>query len=413
MIPIGCLLAFSTVVVTELGVLGSPYPMMLPVMVACLAALVVGAVRHGVEPLPRLAVTTTGAFALLVGYAFVSALVAEQRIGGGGVEVTTLSKVWTVPVLVLALGTCLLALLAVGLVRGKDLPYVLWWFAVAGAVATPLGWLLNHEAPGGRLATRVGGAAVLHVALIIGLAIALAAWRSRHRPRLSLTVAVAYVAYLILSQSRAGIISLVVFVLLLAGSHLTRGNRAREIPRRAWTAVGLAVAALGAGAAFVFGQRSYDPFGGGRLQAWQEGLSAAASSVWSVLFGTGYGTLWPWHAFEQGGFQPDVGSVKTMPHGQTLAHAHNVYVSVAAELGLVGLLLLAPVVVAVMWSFRRATTRQAKWVAAALVASLVGFCFDTYLIKNFPVSLIWWCALFAVIRQVCHAPASGSPGPKG
>ncbi|HHT13339.1 MAG TPA: hypothetical protein GX013_09280, partial [Propionibacterium sp.] len=138
---IGCFLAFSTVVVTELRMGESPYPVMLPVVALVLAALVVGAVRHGIEPIPRLSVTVTMSFALLVAYAAVSALATDQVIGGGSVELITLSKVWILPVLVQSLGVCLIALLGVALVRAKDLSLVLWWFAVAGAVVTPLGWL--------------------------------------------------------------------------------------------------------------------------------------------------------------------------------------------------------------------------------------------------------------------------------
>lgn len=395
---IGCFLAFSTVVVTELRMGESPYPVMLPVVALVLAALVVGAVRHGIEPIPRLSVTVTMSFALLVAYAAVSALATDQVIGGGSVELITLSKVWILPVLVQSLGVCLIALLGVALVRAKDLSLVLWWFAVAGAVVTPLGWLLNHEAPGGRLATRVGGAAVLHVALLIGLAVALAAWRQGYRPKVSGAVTGLYALYLLLSQSRAGLIVVGVFVVLVVAPPLVRGLRTGGVPRRLLALAGLTVAALVGMAVLVLDKRGVDTSGGGRSEAWVLAWEAVSASPFTLVFGTGYGTLWPWYAFEQGQYQGDVRAIKTMPHGETLAHAHNVYVAVGAELGLVGLLLLAPLLVAVVWAFRSATTRQGRWLAAALVATLPGFFFDTYLIKNFPLSLIWWAALFAVLR---------------
>lgn len=398
LLSIGFLLVLSTAVVTEFRMGTSPLPLMVALIAVTLPVLLWGAFRHGIDRPSRSAALAAGSFAALMAYALISGLVSEQRIGGAGEELVTLSKAWVVSVPLQGLGVCLIALLAVSMARAKDLPYALWLAAVAGAVLTPLGWLLNHEAPGGRLATRVGGAAVLHVALLIGLAIALAAWRDGRRPRVSLAVAAAYVGYLVLSGSRAGMISLVAFVVLLAGGHLLRKARARHLPLRAWGLVGLGAVLLGAAVALVFGQRSYDPLGGGRLETWSTGLGAATASAGTIVFGTGFGTLWPWHAFEQGSFQADAGPVKAMPHGETLAHAHSLYVAVAAELGVLGLILLAPVLVAVVWSFLSATSPLGRLLGAALVATLAGFAFDTYLIKNFPVSLIWWLTLFAALR---------------
>lgn len=402
-ISIGAFLFVSTLVETERRIGSSPLPIMLVLAAVFVVVLAMGAFRFPVERPPRLMFTTTAAFTLLMLYAFVSTLMTEQRIGEAGTELVTLSKAWSLSVPVQALSVCLMAFFAVVLVRRRDLTYVLWWFAMAGAVLTPIGWLLKDGELGGRLANRVGGAAVLHVALLLGLAVSLAAWRSRYRTRLSLAASGLYVLYILLSQSRAGIIGLLVFSGLLFGPPLVRHIRTRGFSRQILIAAGVAVVVIGVMGAFVADRWRADPLGGGRMNAWLSGWEAATSSVVMMIFGTGFGTLWPWYAFEQGGYQPERGAAKAMPHDpETLAHVHNVYVYIGAELGIVGLLLLVPVIIAILWCYRTASTRQSRALAAALLATLVSFLFDTYLIKNFPLSLIWWCAFFTLIRLTQH-----------
>ena len=77
--------------------------------------------------------------------------------------------------------------------------------------------------------------------------------------------------------------------------------------------------------------------------------------------------------------------------------AHSTPLAALVELGVVGAILLAAVLGAVALLALGARTPSARWVvAAALLASLVAFLFDTYLLRNFGIAVWWWAAVALV-----------------
>lgn len=115
-----------------------------------------------------------------------------------------------------------------------------------------------------------------------------------------------------------------------------------------------------------------------------------------MVFGQGVGRIWPWYIYEAA----DVGlmpRVVTTWWGDALPHPHSTVVWALAELGALGVLLvglLAGTVVRLLTA--RRWGRPTYLVAAAFVAQLPAWLFDTYLIKNFTLALVWWAVLFSV-----------------
>lgn len=411
-ISVVLLVATAAVLETPVGRTGlSVFALVLApaLSVLVLATLQQRSGRTRTEPPPRALLVAVGAFVLLLGWAAATVPMSQPRVSVSWGDPDTAVRVpliFLLGPLLTALMTVATAVLAVCLVPAKQLFHAAWWLAMACAAITPIGVLWeasNHELYG-RLATRVGGAAVLHIALLLGMAVCLGAALQGYRRLLSCLGALAHLGYLLATGARAGLITLAVFMAIMTVSTVVTTARSRPQLMPLF-ASGIAVAFGGFGllAMRVLSARGFDPTGGGRTETWAYGLSQTFSSLPRIVFGMGYGVLWPWYGFEanmvpQGGSHYD----KQMPGGITLAHAHNTYVAVFAELGLVGLTALLAVVAVTLWTLFTAKGHVEKTLAAALTATLVGFAFDTLLIKNFPVSLIWWLALATLLAMQTH-----------
>lgn len=407
-----CMLIFTSAVVTESDMGGTginQLQLFLAPAVALLAFATGIKMRSNParERPPRPLVVATAAFLLLLLIAALSLPLANHL---AGVQYGVPSMTVPVPLrylvspLVTAGLTCLLAVLAVNLVPVEQLFQILWWFAVISAAVTPVALIWNalHEDLFGRLETRLGGAAVIHLVFLMGISVCLGAVLQGHRRVLSSLAALAHLLWFIASGARAGLISLGVFLLLMVIPPLV--NSVRRHPARLPF---IAVATIATLTAFLFatryvlGNRGVDITGGGRVETWSYGLHQAFSSLPNLVFGTGYGVLWPWFAFDARVLpQPGAHGTKQMPSGITLSHAHNLYVAVLSEQGLIGLGLLLATLGTTCWAWWRARGVVERTMASGLVATLPSFFFDTYLIKNFPVSFVWWVVLAALLMMI-------------
>ena len=414
MVVCACLLIFASTVVSEDQVADtgvSLFQLFLAPAVATLAVATALKLREDPtrEPPPRALVIATAAFILLLVLAAVSLPLAKHWVS---VQYGVPSGVVPVPLsylvnpLIAAGLACLLAVLAVNLVSPAQLFEILWWFAFAGAVTTPMGvwWNASNAELYDRWATRLAGAAVLHTALLLGLALCVAAVLMGHRRVLSALSAAAYVIWIMATGARTGIITLALFIALFILPSII--DMARRRPNRLPLIISGAVAGVAvftAVAWHVMEQRGFKFTGAGRFETWAYGIEQALGSLPTLVFGVGYGVLWPWYAFETRSL-PQAGAhgSKQMPEGITLSHAHNTYVAVLSEQGLIGLTLLLVLAGVVCWSWWRARGVIERAIASGLVATLVGFAFDTYLTKNFPVSFIWWSALASLLVMMKH-----------
>lgn len=363
--------------------------------------------QPGLEPPSRWLVISGGAFVFLLVWAAASVPLNSHRVSASFGDPTTSVAVPAILILgplLTASATFLTAVLAVRLADPKRLPEILEWMAVAGVFVTAAGLIWNGLNVDliGRFATRIGGAAVFHVPMLLGLAICAAGAVEGRRRLLCAFGVLAYAGYLLATGARAGLITLGVFLLLTAVPAVVRAARRR--PQFLPLLTGLGLAGLG-GFAFVAmkvvaSRGGLDTSGAGRSETWAFGLDQALSTLPKAIFGVGYGVLWPWFGFEIHAL-PQAGKhdLKQLPSGTTLAHAHNLYVAVFAELGVVGFAALTVVLLSVIVAWRRSEGAFERFLSAALVATLVGFAFDTYLIKNFPLSLIWWCSFASLLSM--------------
>lgn len=342
------------------------------------------------------------AFLLLLQYALYG---AGQR-PGPVVETSRSTEVplpyLTSPAMIAALAAAAALAVALVLARRRGLVVVIFaTLAVAGFLAWPRQIPIHRS---WRLASALAGSASIHVVYLLVAAVGLGWWlltRPRRGAWGGAAVAALGVVGVLASGSRGGLLALATWVVLAGVAARTKTKSWRPIALgvaglvAAWVALLLIVPDLR------HSLSSGDPLR--ELNA-QTALAWWGSSSETMLWGTGYGQVWPWAAFDSGLIPAPGERMVPTAHGSVLLSPHSTALAVLVELGLVGALLALVVVAAVVrlwWTSRN--DPFAFPIASALVASLVAFLFDTYLLKEFGVSFWWWLALFLV---ACAAPAS-------
>ena len=360
------------------------------------------------------------AFTALLLYAAVSAIVRPDphvRINEEHWDVAT-------PFLVAPLLTAWLAMCAaVGLVLAADRGRRLRVLAVAAATAIVCAfaaWPLHAAATRSiRFSTGQGGAAVIHVMLLLIAALGVACLlrvSGRRARGLSLALVGAALVGIVATQWGGALITLGVWAVLLLLGRIRRTEPTRERgrrvevtgagPRRWWPFV------VGAGALAVVGplipgaSRVLSLADPQRLSNLEVSMRLWAADPATIVFGTGPGGVWPWHFFESMTVHP---KHYETPAGSVLGTPHSTPLAALVELGVVGAILLAAVLVAVALLALGARTPSARWApAAALLASLVAFLFDTYLLRNFGIA-VWWWAVVALVATWPTTPPLSAP----
>lgn len=346
--------------------------------------------------LGRLAGFAMLAFTALVLYAVASAVVRPDP------HVQINEEHWDVatPFLVAPLVTAWLAMLAgVGLVlaaeRGRRLR-VLTVAAATAVVCAFAAWPLHAAATRSiRFSTGQGGAAVIHVMLLLIAAVGVAWYVAKsaqpavHR-WVALALAGAALVGIVATQSRGALITLGVWAVLLLLGRVTGDTG----PRRWWPFV------VGAGALAVIGplipgaSRVLSLADPQRLSNLEVSLKLWSADLATIVLGAGPGGVWPWHFFESMKVHPKHYETSA---GSVLGTAHSTPLAALVEFGVVGAILLAAVLVAVALLALGARTPSARWVvAAAILATFVAFLFDTYLLRNFGSAVWWWAAVALV-----------------
>jgi O-antigen ligase len=112
----------------------------------------------------------------------------------------------------------------------------------------------------------------------------------------------------------------------------------------------------------------------------------AAYAAWqqAPVFGHGF------HAYRQ--VCEQMGLLNTL--GMTCTHAHNLYLQLAAETGLTGVLLFGCMLAAIYWVALAALIRHQRWLMAALSFSVLSVCFfpligGISLLNNWVAALAW------------------------
>lgn len=303
----------------------------------------------------------------------------------------------------------LTALVAVGLVAliGRDrLPGALWrvFLVLAASTLIAIAWEIVtrqafvRRAVDGmlmwRTSTQLGGQATYHLALLLGIGVAVDAIRRRRLVGASWFVIVALGLAIGLSGSRAGLICLGLFCVLLFFWGRSAGRPAGSRRVRILGALGLAaLAVIGLVVVWLRGGGLVDH---DRAETWKVAWRAVSVDPSTIIMGRGYATLWPWFAIESGIVPGAIHGLRRGPYGKSLAHAHNTIVQVTGELGVVGLVLLMVCLVTVVACCLRGFRGRYAGTCMALLASCPALLLDTYLVKNFQVSFVWWLVAAAV-----------------
>ncbi|MDO4784056.1 MAG: O-antigen ligase family protein [Propionibacteriaceae bacterium] len=305
---------------------------------------------------------------------------------------------------------CALCCAAATPARTRGIPAQVTAVAVAILAVGAIGQYrsLDDEIPGNRLYSGLGGAAVMSVPLLIATAILLAGLRTTERRRWLWGTGVAVgVVMIVQTGSRAGLVTLAAYAALVVFDLLRSGRN-----RRRTVLVAVGVAAVTA-VTLVSRPELHrlllfsDPW---RERNFFSAMSALTSSWWAPLIGQGHGSLWPWFFTESGQVPVSYDDMAVSPWGPLLPAPHSVYLWALVELGIVGLGLLLLVVGALLWSWWKAAPDSPRRILlAALVASLFSFATDTFLVSNFPASMLWWYLLFVGTSSVsgtAHRPPS-------
>ena len=297
-------------------------------------------------------------------------------------------------------------LLGVAVVRVlPDLPVhrVLWWPAALTLACAFAQWprsAVVHGSP--RLATGMGGSAVVHVPLLLATGVALAAFLSGLRRWPSLVLAGLGAVAVVLTGSRAGLGCLVLAAALVL-LHAFRRHHARTI----WLGVGAAVLVVGLLIAVVPGlRRLLNPADELRFQNLDTAIALWSAGPSHVLLGVGSGRLWPWFVFDAHQFRSPWRGVILTEWGYALNSAHSAFLQVLVELGLVGLailiaVLLIPVVTAagrILAGVRGRQVLPDDVALICLVATIPAFFLDAFLLKNYGASLWWWLVVLCCLR---------------
>ena len=346
--------------------------------------------------LPPTTLITAGAFLTLVAYGLVSLFLHPPpvvRAPGGGV----MPRYYEVVPL---LSAALTVVAGFGVVLTAERHLRLRILTVAGAAAVAvsyLGWPFQSAYRGYvRLATGQGGAAIIHVMFLLIMSLGLAQFVRGSRPRLGIAIVVGGLGALIATQSRGAFINVAAWVgLIVVGLLISHPRDAKRL----WPLGAAALAGLVA-LPFIPGiDRITDFWDPKRAKNIDNALELWGEQPIGQVFGLGPGSVWPWPAYESGlypmpeegyaGFQPsDMGNVLLTPHSTPLQFM--------VEFGIPGVILGAVMGIALLVGWWRArTTLPRLIVASAVLACLVAFLVDTYLLRNFGISL-WWWALIAL-----------------
>lgn len=251
-----------------------------------------------------------------------------------------------------------------------------------------------------RLESTLGGAADVHVSLLLTLGAYFACAKSGYRRILSLGLAALTIALIILTGSRAGVASALVFILLMAFDARRPGRS-------------LAVSAF-MGAVFVAFLQILptdrlgvvgDVARGNNLLSGFHILDG--SSMVNVVFGQGSGRVWPWYGYEDGSINFDATGLVQTDYGYLLTNPHSVFLGTLLELGLVGFIALLLILFAIFRGYRNSTRLPGSSFLSTLflgiLCTLPSFAVNYYLFKGFPGAFIWWYFVFFALTLSGHA----------
>ena len=244
-----------------------------------------------------------------------------------------------------------------------------------------------------RLKGPLGNAATIHLIMLPVLAIHLGNVFMKKRKFIPISASIITFLTIIMTGSRTALICLVLLIFLLLFE---------RISIKKTIIIGLISIFCYLIILNVVSTDRYQSFEDAARQTNLEtSLEISTQSSKTLIFGTGYGTIWPWYYYENSEVNPLSGSnmINTL-HGRALYHPHSLLLGVLTELGLIALIPLLVILLIMVKSFlksRKTNTWLKKFLLIGLISSLPSFLVDLYLIKNWNVSIVWWLFLFIAL----------------
>lgn len=248
--------------------------------------------------------------------------------------------------------------------------YILWWI-----------FFYHMET---RLTGLIGASSVLYLPMVLLLSIHLSNITTKSNRLSSIIGSFIAIAGILLTNSRAGLITLVLLLLFF----LFKKISVRKL------VLGAVIILISI--AFVSKFSSLDRLKSFESLAREENiktsLQISTSSFKNFIFGTGYGDVWQF-----GSKSPDAGFIGTA-YGMLLHHPHSTFLKIFVELGAVGLLLIIFILGVIAKEFygsiKRNNAHRSYILFAVLCTSAVSFSTDLFLFQNWHISLLWWLFLF-------------------
>lgn len=356
-------------------------------------------------------------FGALVAWAALSGIGRDRQVMLPEINVVTAIPTWAAYFpFVETLFAVAFAWLLVAAIRDDDLERRLFQVSALMLACGLIGQLRAFVSINGvwRLDTGLGGAATLPVifvlvaAALVGLAVV------NYRRGWSIGLACVSVVELVLTGSRAGLGVLALFA-ALAGivwwfrsgmSHRQRLMFVGVLAGVALLAVVLVLTVPGLDRVLTLD----DP---ARAENVRVGWALATKHWQTLLFGVGLGVVWPWFAMDAG-----LVPLAQAPHGwitvpgadgHLLASPHSLFAGVLIEFGVVGLVLLLAFLTAIVQGAWRARRQPlAGTLLLGVCATFLAFIVDSYLLKNFGVSWLWWFFVLAGLRLSSRDAAATS-----
>jgi hypothetical protein len=263
------------------------------------------------------------------------------------------------------------------LLTGVFVIYTFWWLFIFDAE------------PKERLTGILGVSSVLHVPMVLVLAVHLSNIATKTNRLTSIIGAFVTITTILLTNSRAGLLSMGLLFLFF----LTQRISIKKITIASVLICTCLFIIMNISTTDRY-QSFDDPF---REENMRTALSILTSSAKNFMFGSGYGSVWPYD-FENYTSSFDVMRMIYTPFGGLLHHAHSVFLEILVELGLIGLLifiLILLIVVHECFKSKKYNNLQRMYILfGVLCVVFPAFFVDLYLFRNWEISLIWWFYLF-------------------
>lgn len=241
-----------------------------------------------------------------------------------------------------------------------------------------------------RLTGMIGVSSVVYLPMVLVLAIHLSDISNKLNRIESTFGSVIAIIGILLTNSRAGLISLILLILFFLVQRISI--------RKIFIISLLACVCLSVLIKFSNADRYQSFQDPKREQNIQTSLTIVTSSVENFVLGSGYGSIWPYNYSDS---QISDNEMVFTDYGMVLHHPHSSFLKVFVELGLIGLLSFLSIFIIILQelfkSWRNKNSQKMYILYGVFCTCIISFSTDLYLFQNWQISLIWWFFLFVGI----------------